>query len=89
MKLMHRRAVSVLLLSAFFGAGLLVFLARYAMNSSTWAQYPVNKHIYSNGELIGAGTVYDRNGEILVQTSEGEAVPFPPDNADCHHACRG
>ncbi|NLL39698.1 MAG: penicillin-binding protein [Clostridiales bacterium] len=72
MKLMHRRAVSVLLLSAFFGAGLLVFLARYAMNSSTWAQYPVNKHIYSNGELIGAGTVYDRNGEILVQTSEGE-----------------
>ena len=41
------------------------------MNSSTWAQYRLNKHIYSNGELIGAGTVYDRNGEILVQTSEG------------------
>lgn len=72
MKLMHRRAVSVLLLSAFFVLGLFVFLVRYAVNSSTWALYPVNKHIYRNGELIRAGTVYDRNGEILAETSNGE-----------------
>lgn len=69
---MHRRAISILLMSALFLFALCVFIARYAVNSPKWVMYPVNKHIYTNAELIHAGTVYDRNGEILAHTGDGQ-----------------
>lgn len=77
---MYRRAVSVLLMCALFVLGLLAFLVKYAFNSPAWAQYPVNKHIYRNGQLIEAGTIYDRNGEMLVRTSDGERQ-YSPDRS--------
>ena len=33
-----------------------------------------NHHVYSNGELIGAGTIYDKDGDVLAETKDGDRV---------------
>lgn len=72
MKLLTRRAFGLLVLTVLLAAGLLIFAARYAVNASDWAQHPTNKHLYSEGRLKIAGTLYDRNGTALLQTADGE-----------------
>lgn len=51
------------------GLGILAFL--FGTNARQWVMQPYNKHIYSSNGLVGGATVYDRNGDILVQTVNG------------------
>lgn len=71
MKLLTRRAFGLLILTLLLIIGLLAFLVEYAVDASDWAQHPTNKHLYNNGQLKIAGKIYDRNGEILLQTVDG------------------
>ena len=71
MKLLTRRAFGLLILTLLLIAGLLLFGVRYALDASSWAHYPVNKHLYHNGILKTAGKIFDRNGEILLETVDG------------------
>jgi len=71
MKLLTRRAFGLFILTLLLLSGLLVFTVRYAAQASDWSQHPTNRHIYSDGKLKTAGTIYDRNGEVLLQTVEG------------------
>jgi len=71
MKILTRRAFGILILSLLLFSGLLVFTVRYVMDASSWVQHSSNKHLYNNGQLITAGKIYDRNGEILLQTVDG------------------
>jgi len=43
-------------------------------NAETWALKRVNQHIYDKGQLISAGTIYDRNGVVLAQTVDGKRI---------------
>lgn len=72
MKLMYKRAVSVLALMVLLVLGTFIFAIRYISKGNSWVQYPVNQHLYKNGELINAGTITDRNGEVLASTSDGK-----------------
>jgi len=51
--------------------GLLIFTVRYLGEASIWVQHAANRHLYTNGQLKAAGTIYDRNGEVLMQTVDG------------------
>ncbi len=72
MKILSKRAAVVLVLSLLMVFGVLLFTVEYLKDASTWAQYPTNKHLYTNGQLTSAGTIYDRNGQILAQTLDGK-----------------
>lgn len=71
MKLMARRAWSLMIVCILFTAGMAFMLYSYVMDAPRWATYPFNRHLYSSGRLLNAGGVYDRNGEALAETRDG------------------
>lgn len=71
MKLLSRRAALLLAMAALTVLGALFFVIRYDARASAWAAYPANKHLYTNGQLTLAGTIYDRDGTVLAQTADG------------------
>lgn len=74
MKMITRRGLFLLgLIAAFlFGIGFLTY--SIASDGAKWVMQPYNSHLYYNGELIGAGKITDRNGEILAETVDGKRV---------------
>lgn len=70
MKKVKRRAMSVLLIILCLMVGVGVFSYRFFHEGSQWVNFTANKHIYSNGVLIG-GSIYDRDGNALVHTVDG------------------
>lgn len=82
MKKVQRRAFSVLLiiLSLLIGVG--VFTFNFFHKGSDWVNFSANKHIYSNGVLIG-GAIYDRNGNALIQTVDGKRKYSDDANVRC------
>lgn len=71
MKLLTRRALVVLVLALIVIAGIFIFAVRYLGEAESWVQHSANPHLYENGQLKAAGTIYDRNGKILLQTVDG------------------
>ncbi|MGI6548740.1 MAG: penicillin-binding transpeptidase domain-containing protein [Syntrophomonadales bacterium] len=71
MKLLTRRALVVLALAIMVMSGLLIFTMRYLGEASSWVMHPANRHLYTDGQPLVTGTIYDRNGEILFQTVDG------------------
>lgn len=61
-----------------YGFALLFVLALAALfinlelHSREWVIKDFNRHLYSNGALLAAGTVSDRNGVVLAITKNGE-----------------
>ncbi len=74
MKILALRARLLLILSGLFIIGLLVFGYRYLADGQSWALYPVNGHIYRDGQFIFGGTIYDANGQILAQTVDEQRL---------------
>ncbi|MBQ7740310.1 MAG: penicillin-binding protein [Eubacterium sp.] len=74
MKMITKRGIFLWLLSILFVAGMVILIVSFVNNGSDWAMKRYNKHMYSNGELIGAGTIYDRNDVPLAQTVDGKRV---------------
>ena len=70
MKKIENRAVVCFLLAMVLAAGMALFLFRYVTQGGSWASSAFNRHLYNNqGQLI-AGTVTDRDGDVL-SSSEG------------------
>lgn len=69
-----RRAYVVYLLVIGFFAGLGFLTYSYAVHGKAWVTNRVNSHLYTNRQLTTAGAVYDRDGEMLVSTEDGERV---------------
>ncbi len=74
MKILALRANLLLILSGLFIIGLLVFGYRYLADGQSWALYPVNGHIYRDGQFIFGGTIYDADGQILAQTVDEQRL---------------
>lgn len=74
MKMITRRGLFLLILSTLFVAGIVFMTVSLVNNADSWVMKRFNSHVYSNGELVGAGTIYDNQGEILAQTVDGERV---------------
>ena len=74
MKMITRRGIFLWILSILFVAGIVFLCFSFVQHGDEWAMKRYNKHLYSNGELIGAGTIYDSNDIALAQTVDGERV---------------
>lgn len=74
MKMITKRGIFLWILSFAFIAGIVFMTVSLVGNGETWVMKRFNHHVYSNGELVGAGTIYDNNGKVLAETIDGERV---------------
>lgn len=74
MKMITRRGIFLWILSALFVAGIVFMTLSLVHNGDEWVMKRFNHHVYSNGELVGAGTIYDIDGDVLAQTKDGERL---------------
>ena len=65
-----RRVWIVVLFMLILVGGMGMFLAEYAMYSDEWVSFTGSPHVYNKSNL-GTGVVYDRDGVLLMDTSDG------------------
>lgn len=61
-----------LLLAGVLVVGLGIFCFRLVTDGDDWATYSANKSIYNDKGKLTAGTLYDRNGTMLMSNTSGE-----------------
>ncbi len=64
-----RRALALYVLIAAFFAGVVILTVTLYVNGGTWASNRVNRHLYSGGQLVSAGSIYARDGEVLAKSN--------------------
>lgn len=74
MKMITKRGIFLWIMSLAFVVGLVFMTVSLVQNGDTWVMKRFNHHVYSNGELIGAGTIYDKDGDILAETKDGDRI---------------
>lgn len=72
MRITAKRAAIVYALIAAFLTGVVVLVVNVMLNGSEWASNRANRHIYSSGTVVNAGTIYDRNGVALALSENNE-----------------
>lgn len=65
----HRTTIAMILVVVLV-AGLALFLLDFTLNADDWTVFQGNPHVYT-GSNIGCGTIYDRDGEVLLSATEG------------------
>lgn len=74
MKMITKRGIFLWIMSLAFIVGLVFMTVSLVQNGDTWVMKRFNHHVYSNGELIGAGTIYDKDGDVLAETKDGDRI---------------
>lgn len=72
MKMITKRGVFLWILAVGFVVGLVFMTVSLVNNGDDWVMKRYNRHMYSDGQLIGAGTIYDTDGEVLAETVDGK-----------------
>lgn len=72
MKMITKRGIFLWILAVAFIVGIVFMTLSLAHNGDQWVMKRFNHHMYSDGQLIGAGTIYDSQGEVLAETVEGK-----------------
>ena len=71
MKKIENRAVVCFLLALVLAAGMVAFLFRYLTQGGDWASSAFNRHLYNAQGQLTAGTVLDRDGDVLSSAENG------------------
>lgn len=74
MKMITKRGIFLWFMSIAFVVGLVFMTISLVNSGDEWVMKRFNHHVYSNGELIGAGKIYDSKDRILAQTVDGDRV---------------
>ena len=74
MKVTAKRAAVVYVLIIAFIVGVGFFVASLITDGAEWASNKANRHIYTGGTIVNAGTIYDRNGVVLAKSSDNERI---------------
>ena len=85
MNTIKKRSNIILILTIAFFAGLLYHTVNIFINAEDWVINLRNLHLTAAGNLDYAGTIYDRNGEVLAYSSGGER--FYNDDESIRKAC--
>lgn len=72
MKNITKRAYVIYALIAAFFIGLFIMAFSFFSNGSVWAANRINRHVFTNRQLVTAGTIFDRRGNALVSTADGK-----------------
>ena len=74
MRVTARRAAIIYALIVAFIAGVVILVASIMLNGAEWASNKANRHIYSGGTIVNAGTIYDRKGITLATSRDNERI---------------
>lgn len=74
MRITAKRAAIIYALIAAFLAGVVIFVVSLMLNGAEWASNKANRHIYTSGTIVNAGSIYDCNGVTLAQSSDNERL---------------
>lgn len=74
MKSISKRALMLYALVAVFLVGSGILFGTLYQNADKWAMRRENRHVFSGGALIAAGTITDEKGEVLAETKDGKRV---------------
>lgn len=69
MKSISKRTMFSLIMAFVLLFGALVFVVRYALFSDRWVVFRNSPHVYNSSGTMDLGTVTDRNGELLLNSS--------------------
>lgn len=69
-----RRAFVLYFVIVAFFCGLVYMMFNFFVHGSEWTSNLVNQHIYHNGEIVSAGTIYDKNGVALAYSKDGVRI---------------
>ena len=75
---LDHRVKLVIIMPVLFIIGLIFLLVNTTLHAREWVVHPGNKNLYVQGALTYAGSVYDRNGQMLAGT-EGDHRIFSAD----------
>lgn len=78
MKKISSRSVLALALALILLLGLLVFFGMYFLNAGEWVAFPGSPHVYT-GVNPDCGSVYDRSGTLLLDTTDGRSYSADAD----------
>lgn len=76
MKKIEQRALVCRILALLLAAGLGGFLVRYFRSAGDWASSPFNRHLYNAQGQLAAGTVLDRDGDVLSSVKDGKRTYY-------------
>lgn len=74
MKMITKRGIFLWILCGLFIIGLIFLTASLITDGDVWVMKSYNSHVFSDGKLIAAGKITDRDGVVLVETVDGERV---------------
>lgn len=80
MKRILRRSTMIFVLTVAFIGGMGYLTFQLVLNADDWVDQAYNAHIAGSGGLAQAGSIFDRNGNVLAQTVGGERV-YNPDES--------
>lgn len=72
MKNTTKRAYVIFALIGAFFIGLGFMMYSFIVHGDEWAANRINSHVFTARQLTTAGTIYDRNGKVLVSTKNGK-----------------
>ena len=74
MKMITKRGIFLWIMCGLFIIGLIVMTSGLITDGDVWVMKSFNSHVYSDGKLIAAGKITDRDGVVLAETVDGERV---------------
>lgn len=76
MKKIENRAFVCFLLALLLAVGMGLFLACYVTRGGAWASSAFNRHLYNSQGRLMAGTVLDRDGDVLSSVENGQRTYY-------------
>lgn len=74
MKMISKRGIFLWILCILFLCGLGFLTYSLVSQGDVWVMKSYNHHVFSDGKLIAAGAITDRDGVVLAETKDGERV---------------
>lgn len=68
------RSTMVLIIALLAIVGLCVFIVKIFLNAGQWIQHSYNGHLAGSGGLSSAGEIFDRSGNTLAYSQDGERL---------------
>ncbi len=72
MKTINKRVFIIAVLAAVFTAAAVVLVFSIFTHAEEYALKTANNHLFSHGVLTSGGDIYDKNGEVLSYSKDGE-----------------
>ena len=74
MKTISKRAYSLFIYIGIFAVCFGLYMYDYSANAATWVSDTANKHLYTGNAVGIAGSLYDRDGKVLLQNKDGRRI---------------